>query len=104
MKLPTVLILATMSCAAITGAALVVHLRTPHFVQGDVEKILVDQRAGVVNRAIEGLVVDNVSAIIVAPRRVVGYVSVTIGDIHVTPSFHCDMGEDWHYICVPDHP
>lgn len=113
------------ACAALAGAvALIVHLRTPHFTHDDLQKIRLDMRGRIAagNEAIEKEVVYETQAVIISPRRVVGFVTATLGhldgagafhrpallaaisDIHKTTGFHCDMGDDWHYICLSDQP
>jgi hypothetical protein len=100
MKPPAVLGLGV-ACAALAGAALPLDLGAPHFTQAVVEKIRAEARTRVITNN-KAAVVYKVEVIIVSPRRVVGFVNVTIGAANLTPGFHCDMGDDWHYICAPD--
>ena len=102
MKPPALLGLGA-ACAVLAGAAtLAVHLRTPHFVHDDIQKIRLDMRARITANSPEA-VVHEIEAIIVSPRRAVGYVDASVGEIRTTQGFHCDMGTDgWLYICLPD--
>jgi hypothetical protein len=103
MKLPAVLGLGAAACLVATAAALLyVRQFTPHFVHDDIQKIRLDMRARIAANNSEA-VVHEVEAIIVSPRRAVGFVDVSLGDIRQTLGFHCDIGTDsWLYICLPD--